>query len=294
MSDGVQRLKDLQPAHPFFVGLDSDGCIFDTMEIKHKECFCPQYINHFGLQAVSKYARQVWEFVNLYSKTRGINRFPALIRALELVSERPEVKAREVAAPELAGLREWVSRETKLGNATLAAEVKRSSDADLKRVLGWSDDVNATVEKIVRDVPPFPLVRESLQRLQGKADAIVCSQTPTAALEREWKEHGVEGFVRIIAGQELGTKAEHLDYASSGKYEPGRCLMIGDAPGDLKAARSNSILFFPINPGDEEASWKQFHDEALDRFLAGAYAGDYEKSLIEKFQSYLPEQPSWK
>ncbi|GIT38550.1 MAG: hypothetical protein Ct9H300mP7_4710 [Verrucomicrobiota bacterium] len=36
------------------------------------------FVKHNGLQAVSKYARQVWEFVNLYSKTRGANRFPAL------------------------------------------------------------------------------------------------------------------------------------------------------------------------------------------------------------------------
>ena len=51
----------------FLVCIDSDGCAFDTMEIKHKECFCPSYINYFGLQAVSKYARDAWDFANLYS-----------------------------------------------------------------------------------------------------------------------------------------------------------------------------------------------------------------------------------
>ena len=44
---------------------------------------------YFGLQPVSKYAREVWDFVNLYSKTRGVNRFPALIRALNLLRVRP-------------------------------------------------------------------------------------------------------------------------------------------------------------------------------------------------------------
>ena len=71
MSDPSQVLKDLKPAKEFFIGIDSDGCVFDTMEIKHKECFAPMFIKHFDLQAVSKYAREVWEFVNLYSKTRG-------------------------------------------------------------------------------------------------------------------------------------------------------------------------------------------------------------------------------
>ena len=33
----AQALAELQPQHRFFVGIDSDGCAFDTMEIKHKE-----------------------------------------------------------------------------------------------------------------------------------------------------------------------------------------------------------------------------------------------------------------
>src|SRR3979409_374197 len=96
MSDPAQDLRDFKPAREFFIGIDSDGCIFDSMEIKHKECFAPMYIKHFQLQAVSKYAREVWDFVSLYSKTRGANRFPALSRALNLLRERPQVRARNV------------------------------------------------------------------------------------------------------------------------------------------------------------------------------------------------------
>ena len=70
--------------------------------------------------------------------------------------------------------------------------------------------------------------------------------------------------------------------------------MIGDANGDLKAARNNQALFFPINPGEEEASWKRLFDEGLDRFFAGAYAGDYEASLIAEFEKFLPTTPPWK
>ena len=53
------------------------------MEMKHKECFIPNIINSYELQGISKYAREAAEFVNLYSKSRGINRFPALIETLE-------------------------------------------------------------------------------------------------------------------------------------------------------------------------------------------------------------------
>ena len=55
----AQPLVDLKPKYDFFVGIDSDGCAFDTMEIKHKECFCPNIINYWGLQGVSKYANSV-------------------------------------------------------------------------------------------------------------------------------------------------------------------------------------------------------------------------------------------
>src|SRR5258705_13052396 len=137
MSDPSQILKDFKPTKEFFVGIDSDGCIFDSMEIKHKECFAPMFIKHFELQAVSKYAREVWEFVNLYSKTRGANRFPALSRSLNLLRARPQVIARKVAVPDSKALDEWVARETKLGNATLAAEVN-SGNKPLEPIQRWA------------------------------------------------------------------------------------------------------------------------------------------------------------
>lgn len=293
-SDPAVRLRELKPSKDFFVGIDSDGCVFDSMEIKHKECFCPNFINTFGLQAVSKYAREAWEFVNLYSKSRGCNRFPALIRALDLLRERPEVQARGVAVPRLEGVRSWIQRESKLGNPALKKEVDKSGDADLALAYEWSIAVNQSIEKMVRNVPPFPLVRESLLALEGKADVLVVSQTPFDALKREWEEHGIDGHIRLIAGQEMGTKTEHIAFASKGKYAEGRVLMTGDAPGDLEAARANGALFFPINPGSEEASWKRFLEEGLDRFFAGSYAGGYEQSLIAEFDRYLPELPPWK
>ncbi len=292
MSDPAQVLRDFQPGSEFFIGIDSDGCVFDSMEIKQKECFAPMFVKHNGLQAVSKYARQVWEFVNLYSKTRGANRFPALARALDLLRERAEVQARKVHVPSYPALDEWMARETKLGNATLAAEVERGNDG-LAQVKVWSDAVNTQIADIVHGVPPFPLVRECLDEALGQADLMVISQTPCDALEREWAEHELAKFVKVIAGQEIGTKTEHLQFATAGKYPADKVLMIGDAPGDHKAAKANGVLFYPVLPGREEASWELLHGEALERFFAGTYAGDYEAKLFAKFDACLPERPSW-
>jgi phosphoglycolate phosphatase-like HAD superfamily hydrolase len=293
MTDTAQTLRDLKPQHGFLIGFDSDGCAFDTMELKHKECFCPQVVKHFCLQAVAKYAREVWDFVNLYSTTRGTNRFPALITALDLLADRSEVTARHVAVPRLEGLRRWVKAETKLGGPALRRAAEASRDADLLRVLAWNDAVNAAIEDMVHGVAPFPLVRESLQKAAPHSDLMVVSQTPGDALEREWGEHGLTGLLRVIAGQECGTKEEHLRFAAGGKYPSAHVLMVGDALGDLAAARGAQTLFFPIIPGAEEASWLRFHDEALARFFAGTYAGTYQDGLIRELEKALPATAPW-
>jgi phosphoglycolate phosphatase-like HAD superfamily hydrolase len=241
---------------------------------------------------VSKYAREAAEFVNLYSKSRGINRFPALIEALEWLKERPEVAARGVKIRIPAGLVAWMKRETKLANPALEAAAKETGDPDLQQALAWSKAVNATVGNIVREVPPFPYVRECLEKLAPRADLFVVSATPGEALTREWEEHDLAKYVVAICGQEIGTKKQSLGNAK--KYPSGHTLMIGDAPGDHEAAVANGALFFPINPGHEEASWKRLHDEGIDRFLGGTFEGDYADRLLAEFHTYLPETPPWK
>lgn len=286
-------LDDLKPEKEFFIGIDSDGCVFDTMEIKQKECFCPQFIKHFNLQRVSKYARETWEFVNLYSTTRGANRFKALLRAIELLKERKEVKSRGAEIIDLLPLAEWVKKENKLGNPSLKKYSAEVNNPVIDKVLAWSLEVNKDIEELVFDVPPFPFFHESIDKIYSKADLIVVSQTPLETLKREWEEHQIEKFVKIIAGQEYGTKAEHIKYAAKGKYADEKILMIGDAPGDLQAAKSNGVLFYPVNPGHEEASWERFVNEAADKFFNGSYSGKYEAKLIEEFEKYLPEYPNW-
>jgi phosphoglycolate phosphatase-like HAD superfamily hydrolase len=262
------------------------------MEVKHKECFIPNIIHHYHLAGVSKYAREAAEFVNLYSKSRGINRFPALVEALEHLRERPEVIARGISIRVPPSLANWIKRETKLANPALEKEAKSTGDEDLHQALRWSKAVNESIEKVVHGVPPFPFVRECLEKLSPMADLFVVSATPNEALEREWQEHDLAKFVAAICGQESGTKKESL--ANAKKYSPQHTLMIGDAPGDFQAAVANDALFYPINPGAEEASWKRLLDEGIERFLSGTFAGEYQKKLLAEFDTYLPEKPPWK
>ena len=289
----VRPLVEIEPAHDFFVGIDSDGCVFDTMEIKHKECFIPNIIKYWRLQSVSRFAREAGEFVNLYSKWRGVNRWPALIKTLDLLRERPVVERRGAEIPMAPKVREFIESGRPLSNSSLAELVKETGDPELALALEWSEAVNATVADMVHGVAPFAYVRDSLEKLTAQADAVVVSQTPTEALTREWEEHDIDRYVLVIAGQEMGTKGEHLRYAAKDKYDDDHKLMIGDAPGDMSAARENNAFFFPVNPGREEESWQRFYEEAWDRFVNGTYGGDYEAALIEDFEKALPETPPW-
>jgi phosphoglycolate phosphatase-like HAD superfamily hydrolase len=291
------ELKNFQPQHDYFVGIDSDGCAFNSMEVKHNDCFSVNLIKHFGLAAISRQVHQVWDFVNLYSKTRGTNRFKAILLSCDFLREMPRVQRTGLQIPELPYLREWAATETKLGNPALEAAIQNATGAkhdELSQVLEWSLGVNASVAEIVTNLPPFPGVRESLQQLQGRADVIVVSATPYEALSREWEEHRIDQYVAVIAGQEMGSKTEHLTLTAKGKYPSNRILMVGDSPGDLKAARDVDALFFPVNPGAEEESWERFVNEGMEKFFSGEYAGDYEATLIAEFDAVLPETPPWK
>ena len=276
----------------FLVCIDSDGCAFDTMEIKHKECFCPSYINYFGLQAVSKYARDAWDFANLYSCWRGVNRFLVLLKSLDLLSERKEVMERNFKTPQLPELRKYVAEGRPLNNAGLEAYLKEYPDSEeIKNVLAWSYDVNERIGEMVHSVPPFPHVRENLEKLAEVADIVIVSATQQLALEREWGEHNLLPLITSVEGQESGSKKEIIA-AWKDKYEPGHVLMIGDAPGDRDAARANGAMFFPINPDKEAESWAKF-PETMEAFLNGTYADKLEAENIAYFETLLPTTPSW-
>lgn len=293
MNPLIRELTDMKPGHEYFIGFDSDGCVFDSMDIKHKECFCPAFIDNYNLQGISNLARRVWEFVNLYSSARGLNRFLAAIQALDILRACDESKVRGIPVPSVSDLVIWTNSVSNLGQAALEEEVNRNHSPGLRQALTWSKDVSDSVKKIIRNLPPFPQVTEVLNHAYKKADLMVVSQTPGADLEREWSEYDIDQFVRIIAGQERGSKTEHLRFGAAGKYPDNHILVVGDAPGDLAAARDNGALFFPIIPGAESESWDKLRDEGLDRLFSNTYAGAFQDRLLKKFDRAVPDVDSW-
>lgn len=289
-------LLNMTPSKEFLICVDSDGCVFDNMELKHKECFCPATVNVWGLQSVSRYAREAAEFVNLYSKTRGANRFPALIRTLELLGQRREARERGYVCPDLTPLKTWVA-ETNSLSAKGIQEYAQAHGGDMDPVLAiaarWSAEVDENIERIVHGVAPLPGVKEAFAQIAQFADIVIVSATPHEAIVREWGAQGLLEHITVVAGQELGSKKECIRKAMTGKYAADHVLMVGDAPGDYEAAAANGVLYYPIVPGQEVESWSLLRSQAAEKFRNGTYGGAYMAELLEKFDAVLQEEPNW-
>ena len=177
-----------------------------------------------------------------------------------------------------------MARETKLGNPALEKAVAETGDPDLKQALDWS---RGRQRGDRRHGPRRAAVSRTSASAWSASPArptcSSCSPRPTRRSKPNGRSTTWRATCVAICGQEVGTKKESL--AAAKKYPPNHALMIGDAPGDYKAAVANNCLFFPINPGDEEASWKRLLDEGIDRFFDGTFAGDYQKQLLDEFDT---------
>jgi len=277
-----EDLIELKANHAVLVAIDSDGCVFDSMRIKQR-IFHTEIIKRWGFQASETDARKICEWVGLFSPSRGLNRFQLILQIFQWL----EKKVPSIGTPlPIKPLAAFVNSGVALSND----ELKRRNDPALQGVLDWSLEVSRQIAEIA-EMPMFDEVFQGLEKVRGCADAIVVSQTTEDALVREWRHAGIEHFVDVIAGAELGSKAESLALAMKGRYAPHQVLMVGDAPGDLKAARAVGCLFFPVIPGDEVASWVELRETALNRVLDGSFAGAYQDDLKTRFNAVLSDTP---
>ncbi|MEE9368170.1 MAG: hypothetical protein V3V05_04815 [Pontiella sp.] len=287
------NLINFLPRFSTFVGIDSDGCVFDTMEIKQKDHFHPAIIKHWNLEAIEPQVRAAAEFTYLYSTYRGLNRFLGLCKTFELLRDWPEARDK-AEVPDPSDLRIFCDSGLPLSNETIKAEAERTGSKLLGETYDWSGDLNEDIDKNMPDPPSFKGVEAALQRIQKTSDAIVISQTQAVALLKDWYRDELAKYVSVIAGPELGSKIDHFTMAAVDRYPSNAILMIGDAPGDMAAAQAIGCNFFPINPGHEINSWDRFMDEAYSAFLAGGFTNEYQQKLNREFKALLPGTPPWK
>ena len=284
-----EDLVELKPSHDVLVAIDSDGCVFDSMTIKQR-IFHDGIIEFWGLESEADRVRTLCEWVGLFSPWRGLNRFQLILKIFQCLEQFfPALGSRLSLHPNYFPT-EQLKHFVESGVALSMTELAKVDDAELKSVYDWS----AEMSRRIAELPPIPMFDEvfrGLEKIREGADAIVVSQTTEDALVREWRHAGLEKFVDVIAGAELGSKAESLTRAGTGRYALDKILMVGDAPGDLEAAQSVGCLFFPTIPGDEVASWVELRDVALSRVVDGSFVGTYQDDLIARFNAVLSPTP---
>ena len=276
-----EELAGFKPRHEFFIGIDSDGTAFDSMNIKHLKAFIPAALKIWDFGNAAGEFGKIMEYINLYSESRGCNRFTGLLAAFE------KLEAKTGAAFDSGPLREFTIKSNVLSNSALETWMKENPAPSLEKVYQWSLEADRLFEENTRGLLPFVNAEPAVRLMAEKADIMVISSASGKGLDKDWGYSGLVQYTALIAGQELGSKKDQLSLASSGKYPSKNVLMLGDAPGDLEAASAVDASFYPIIPGKEEESWRRLLSEGLPKFFAGTYRGDYEERLTAEFRDGL-------
>ncbi len=275
----MQNLGDFQKQKDWLVCVDSDGCAMDTMDIKHYECFGPCMVKEWALSEWQEAILNRWNEINLYSMTRGINRFKGLALALS------EINLQYCSIDGIDDLVYWSENSKELSNDALKREIESNPEKTvLKKALSWSEAVNRAITTLPDDKKlPFPLVRAGLAYAHKRADVVIVSSANLDAVLEEWEQHGLLEHTDLVLAQNAGSKAFCIAELLKKGYDKNNVVMCGDAPGDLQAAQNNGVYFYPILVRHEKESWEEFISQGFDKLVNDTYGGDYSESKINEF-----------
>ncbi len=266
----------------FLVCIDSDGCAMDTMDCKHFHCFGPCMVAEWGLEEWKEPVLAHWNQVNLYSMTRGINRFLALGKVLLHV----DGAYRKI--PQVQAFVSWTETAQELSNASVKAAYEQNGQEIFQKALAWSEAVNLAITKLAEEMKkPFDGAADGVLAAHGAADVAIVSSANYEAVREEWEKFGMMESVDICLTQSEGSKAFCIGEMLKKGYEKDHVLMVGDAPGDKAAAEKNGVLYYPVLVKKEAASWERFAKEALPKFLEGSYKGGYQEQVNREFLENL-------
>lgn len=279
----MNNIAEFEKKHDFLVCVDSDGCAMDTMDIKHYRCFGPCMVDEWGLDEWRDAILERWNEVNLYTMTRGINRFKGLALALA------EINGKYCPIEDYEDVVFFAENSKELSNGALERAIcEKPQSRSLPKALAWSIAVNKAITELPEcEVKPFPLAREALEFAHTRADVAIVSSANLGAVMEEWEKHGLLPHTDIVMAQNSGSKAACIAALLKKGYKPENVVMCGDAPGDLDAARKNGVFFFPILVRHERESWQEFIDSALDKLTSQSYGGEYHEAKKQAFVDNL-------
>ena len=267
--------------HDFLVCVDSDGCVMDTMNCKHFNCFGPCMVAEWDLEEWKDAILQRWNVINLFSMTRGINRFKGLAMALG------EINTTYTPIAGIEALQHWADTAPALSNDGITKAIESAEGNTklvLQKALNWSKAVNAAIVQLDEALKiPYPGADEGLAAAHQFADVAMVSSANRDAVEEEWGKFGLLQHTDIVLAQDVGSKAACIKQMLAFGYDPNKVVMIGDAPGDSDAAEKNGVHYYPILVNHEKASW----EEAVAVAFAKLRAGEYAPYGAEKKQQFL-------
>ena len=271
--------------HDYLVCVDSDGCVMDTMNCKHFHCFGPCMVTEWGLEEWKDEILDRWNVINLFSMTRGINRFKGLAMALGEINEK------YTPIEGIAHLQHWADTAPALSNDAVAAAAANADCDEAKMVfekaLSWSKAVNAAIVKLPEELKiPYEGAKEGLAAAHTFADVAMVSSANRDAVEEEWGKFGLLEHTDIVLAQDIGSKAACIAEMLKFGYDLKKVVMIGDAPGDCDAAEKNGVWYYPILVNHEKASWDEAIATAFDKLQSGQYA-EYEAQKKRAFLENL-------
>ncbi len=197
--------------------------------------------------------------ISLYSMDRGINRFKGLEMTLR------ECVDAGFLQEDLTDLREWIGSTDILSNQSLEEQIGKTGSPILKKVLGWSVASNRAIAALPES-QMFDGVKEALDMMNRYADLAVVSSANREAVEAKWERHGILPYVKAVMTQDCGSKAVCIARLMEEGYEGDQVLMIGDAPGDQKAAEKNGALFYPAVIRREQRAGSGFYRKVFHVF----------------------------
>lgn len=277
-------LNNFARKHHKIICIDSDGTMIDAMNVKHDKCHGDSFIYTFGLEDHAEEIHKIWDSINLYEKSRGINRFIAIVEMFK----RIDGKYLTVNKEELAEFEKWVEKGD-LSHKAVMAEYEKHPTPLLKQIVDWSYDLNQRIAKLTpKDKPPFENGKEALEYALGKVDIAIVSSSNMDAIVEEWKAHDLLKYVDVITSQEIGSKGKCLSVLLTKGYDKKDILMIGDAYPDVDAANANGVYYYPILTKHEKDSWQDFIDKYLDMFINDEY-DKCQEELLDKFEKNFVE-----
>ena len=254
----------------------------DTMNCKHFNCFGPCMVTEWGLEKWKDEILDRWNVINLFSMTRGINRFKGLAMALK------EIDGKYTRIAGVDALVHWADTAPALSNDGAAKAAATAEDADAKLVLtkalNWSKAVNAAIVELDESLKvPYDGAKKGLAAAHQFADVAMVSSANRDAVEEEWGKFGLLEHTDIVLAQDVGSKAACIKEMLKFGYDLNKVVMVGDAPGDCDAAEKNGVHYYPILVNHEKESW----DEAIAVAFGKLQSGEYADYGAEKKQEFL-------